>query len=102
MKGKVKFDYALEDGVIRQEFGIEIRHASANRDYQLMVDFGEGEIDLGTFSTDSLGHAGLEFDSTSGWNQTRTGDFLPAGRDVRNIRRVRILLEGTTVLEAGF
>ncbi len=102
MQGQVKFDYELRDGLPWQGFGVAIKHAPANKDYRLMVDFGNGGIDFGIFSTNSLGSAGLEFDSTSALGRKQIADFLPPGQDVRNIRCVQILLGDKPVLEARF
>jgi hypothetical protein len=102
MKGKIKFDYKLENGSPKQELEIEIKRAPANMHYQLMVDFGDGNVDFGTLSTNNQGCAELEFYSSPEFNQRQITDFLPPGRDVRNIHRIQIFLKGKSVFEARF
>lgn len=102
MKGKVKFDYKLENGSPKQELEIEIKRALANKNYQLIVNFGDGNVDFGTLSTNNIGCAELEFYSSPEFNQKQITDFLPPGRDVRNIHYIQIFLEGKSVFEARF
>lgn len=102
MKGKITFDYVVHEGRPEQMLTVGLQQAPANRDYRLMVDFGEGEMQLKIFHTDAVGEAALAFGNPCEQLSNVHDNCLPAGQDVRNIRRVRVLLEDQAVMEARF
>lgn len=65
-----------------------------------MVDFGNEEADFGMFGTDDQGSAKLEFASCPKLNQEQIADYLPPGKDVRNVQRILVYLQGRPALTA--
>ncbi|MDT8364326.1 MAG: hypothetical protein RQ714_06725 [Nitrosomonas sp.] len=98
MKGKIRFYYGSSDELPHQELEIEISGGDANKVYRLMIDFGHTEADFGMFGTDDHGSARLEFVSHPELNQEQITDYLPGGKDVRGIQRIRIYLQGHPAL----
>ena len=98
MKGKIRFDYGFNDGLMYQELEIDISDGEANKIHRLMVEFDDEEADFGMFGTDDHGNAKLEFASHPKLNQEQIADYLPAGKDVRSIQRVLVYLQGHPAL----
>lgn len=100
MKGKIRFNYGFDGGIPHQKLEIDLSGGEANKIYRLMIEFGNEEADFGMFGTDDHGNAKLEFTSHPESNQERITDYLPAGEDVRNIKRIMVYLQEHPALVA--
>lgn len=102
MSGHADIAYETISGEIEQQFEVEFEDAQPGQAYQIEVGVGSaGTVSGGSVTADDRGRAKVKFTNKPGVGRN-LGSLLPAGKDVRNISGVRVLLSSVAVLTGQF
>lgn len=103
LKGTAEYFYENKGSVSEQELEVEIDDARAGDVFTIVVLFGDARVEFGTLEADGRGEAEVEFDTDfDDPGELDLSPLLPAGKDVRDITAIEILLNGTSVLQGQF
>jgi|TARA_Y100000031_G_C8129463_1_gene342164 hypothetical protein len=82
---------------------VEIEDATPETDYSLLVFFGDHSVEFGTFASNDLGKFDARFRAPAlSDSEIPLAELLPEGKDVRDITVVKILQDGSVILEGDF
>jgi len=96
-RGSAEVEFEMESGKVSQRLTVEVEDAMPKADFHIIATLSSSEVvDLGVLSTDSKGKAKTRLSLDA------SGSPLPAGKDVRDIARIQITLNGSVILQGSF
>jgi len=96
VKGSVQLKLEQKNGAERQEVEVQIQQGQTNAVYSARITIAGSAVTLGTIKTNAKGQGELELEGTA------LTSLFPAGKTVKDIAKVEILVAGTVVAQGVF